>query len=79
VVWFTARPVSCFASRTVACRLDSKARVVLPLVLREKLCASKGDVVLFQINFSGAAATVRVCKADDVSALKRSSKNGWEK
>ncbi|MEM4254948.1 MAG: AbrB/MazE/SpoVT family DNA-binding domain-containing protein [Candidatus Norongarragalinales archaeon] len=62
----------------IACKLDSKARLVLPLSIREKLSASKGDTVLLEI-FSGgtAAAFVRFSKGGG-KGLRRTSKNGWE-
>ncbi len=63
--------------RIVACRLDSKARLVLPLVVREKLSLDKGEAVLFEIMFSGSQAFLKASKGKE-AGLKRMSKNGWE-
>ncbi|HLC38426.1 MAG TPA: hypothetical protein VJI71_03165 [Candidatus Norongarragalinales archaeon] len=63
--------------RIVACKLDSKARLVLPLCIREKLSVAKGETVLFEIEFSGGKAFLQVSKSAP-KGLKRSSKNGWE-
>ncbi|MFH1779708.1 MAG: AbrB/MazE/SpoVT family DNA-binding domain-containing protein [Candidatus Micrarchaeota archaeon] len=64
--------------RIIACRLDSKARLVLPLVIREKLSVNKGDIVSFEVEFSGASVFLRLCK-NMQKGLNRSSRNGWEK
>lgn len=64
--------------RIVACKLDSKARLVLPLILRDKLSVSKGDTVVFEIEFSGSSVLLTLCKGKE-KGLRRTSKNGWEK
>lgn len=73
------------APRVIACKLDSKARLVLPLVVREKLSVSKGDCVLFEIEFSESQALLKLSKtkmkalARPNGSLKQFSRNGWEK
>lgn len=64
--------------RITACKLDSKARLVLPLKIRDKLSVSKGDVVLLEFSDSGnGGVVVRFSKGLE-KGLRRTSKNGWE-
>ncbi len=69
------------APRIIACRLDSKARLVLPLILREKLSVSKGDTVLLEIEFSGSQTLLKLSKAREkrLEDFNKTSRNGWEK
>jgi len=69
------------APRIVACRLDSKARLVLPLIVREKLSVSKGDTVLFEVEFSGSQVLLKLSKAREkrLKDFNKTSRNGWEK
>ncbi len=62
----------------IACKLDSKARFVLPLCIREKLSISKGETVLLELlQGEGDCVVVNVSKGDG-KGLRRTSKNGWE-
>ncbi len=62
----------------IVCKLDSKARLVLPLCIRDNLSVSKGDTVLLEVAYSGGdAAFVKVSKGSE-KGLRRTSKNGWE-
>lgn len=68
--------------QSVACKLDSKARLVLPLAVREKLSVSKGGTVLLEIDFSESKAgrvTINLSKGTEQrKGLQRTSKNNWE-
>lgn len=62
----------------IACKLDSKARLVLPLCIRDELSVSKGGMVLLEVAYSdGDAAFVKISKGSG-KGLRRTSKNGWE-
>ena len=64
--------------RTIACRLDSKARLVLPLVIREELSVSKGGTILIEIQeLSESFASIKLSKGK-VKGLQRTARNLWE-
>ena len=78
--YFTSKPKKPIRAepRIIACRLDSKARLVLPLIIREKLSVSKGETILFEISFAKSQALLKASKNPE-TGLKRTSRNGWEK
>ncbi|MFH0923036.1 MAG: hypothetical protein V1811_03170 [Candidatus Micrarchaeota archaeon] len=76
--YFIQKNRSIAEPRVIACRLDSKARLVLPLVVRDKLSVSKGDILVFEIEFSGSQALLKISKGKK-NGLKQFCKNGWEK
>jgi len=62
----------------IACKLDSKARLVLPLAIREKLSVSKGGIVLLKFLPNGGDGAVVEFSKGSEKGLRRTSKNGWE-
>ncbi|MFH1056499.1 MAG: hypothetical protein V1717_01730 [Candidatus Micrarchaeota archaeon] len=73
------------AARKFACKLDSKARLVLPLFVRERLSVSKNDVILLcaiedeETPNGGLVLVVKKLSSSESPSLLRTSKNGWEK
>lgn len=66
--------------RETACKLDSKARLVLPLSIRDKLNVSYGDCVSMQVvGKNNGSLLVKITPAAGLAEFVKTSKNSWER
>ena len=69
-------------SEETACKLDSKARLVLPLKIRDLLNVSYGDCVSIQIMEKNEGSLVlKIFASSPAEGVQfaKTSKNSWEK
>ncbi|MFH1056280.1 MAG: hypothetical protein V1717_00565 [Candidatus Micrarchaeota archaeon] len=65
---------------SVACKLDSKARLVLPWKIRELLSVSYGDCVSIQtVGKHGDCVILKLKPFNPSGRFVKTSKNGWER
>jgi AbrB family looped-hinge helix DNA binding protein len=74
VFGFTKKPLAAGAG-TFVCKLDSKARLVLPVSIRSKLNLSSGDFVSLRYGGNGS---IELSKSSLPSKILRNSRNSWE-
>jgi len=68
--------------REKACKLDSKARLVLPLEIRDLLSVSYGDCVSISVlekNGGGLLLKITPAEGTPNGEFVKVSKNSWEK
>ncbi|MFH0835895.1 MAG: AbrB/MazE/SpoVT family DNA-binding domain-containing protein [Candidatus Micrarchaeota archaeon] len=70
---FTRKPI--LPGGIFVCKLDSKARLVLPVSIRDKLSLSRGDFVSIKVNGPGI---LELAKAKLPAKALRNSRNSWE-